>query len=95
MEGYEGPRASKQAANTLVSGDKYFWSLKRFPIKRGNAGEKKNHILRYGDIILAYTLFNLNSTDRSALLHAFFFFNGHTHGIWKFPGQELNWSCTC
>ena len=20
---------------------------------------------------------------------------GHTHGIWKFPGQWLNWSCSC
>ena len=24
-----------------------------------------------------------------------FFFYGHTHGIWKFPGQELNLSHSC
>ena len=24
-----------------------------------------------------------------------FFFNGHTHRIWKFPGQGLNLSCSC
>ena len=25
----------------------------------------------------------------------FFFFQGHTHCIWKFPGQGLNQSCNC
>ena len=25
----------------------------------------------------------------------FFFFNGCTHSIWKFPGQGLNLSCSC
>ena len=26
---------------------------------------------------------------------SFFFFFCHTHGIWKFPGQGLNLSCSC
>lgn len=25
----------------------------------------------------------------------YFGFYGHTHSIWKFPGQRLNWSCGC
>ena len=26
---------------------------------------------------------------------SFLLSQGHTYGIWKFPGQGLNWSCSC
>ena len=29
------------------------------------------------------------------LAHSLFFFQGCTHGMWKFPGQELNQSYSC
>ena len=29
------------------------------------------------------------------LLLLFLSFQGHTHGLWRFPGQESNWSCSC
>ena len=31
----------------------------------------------------------------SFFLSSFFSFYGHTRGIWKFPGQGLNCSCSC
>ena len=35
------------------------------------------------------------SPSRNNSFVLFFLFYGHTCSIWKFPGQELNWSCSC
>ena len=35
------------------------------------------------------------SSNKLPLLHNFFSFYGHTHSIWKFPGQGLNPSHSC
>ena len=29
------------------------------------------------------------------LFYLFIFFQGNTHGMWKFQGQGSNWSCSC
>ena len=44
----------------------------------------------YGWIFASLTF--LITTNKIAMSILFFFFNGHTHGIWKFPGQGLNLS---
>ena len=40
-------------------------------------------------------LLGASTTEDSASISFFFFFLGHTRGIWRFPGQESNWSCSC
>ena len=39
-------------------------------------------------------LFPLMSFIYAFIFSSYFFFSC-THGIWKFPGQGLNWSCSC
>ena len=41
---------------------------------------------------------SFSMSDPLILYFYFYFFlafYGHTHGIWRFPGQGLNWSYSC
>ena len=39
--------------------------------------------------------FQIISEITSSFFFFFFFFKGRTCGIWKFPGWESNWTCSC
>ena len=57
-------------------------------------------ITYHGKESLCYTLKLTQHWKSTPFLSFFFFlsfclFQGHTHSIWRFPGQGSNWSCSC
>ena len=42
-----------------------------------------------------YNIYKVLNTYTHTHTHIYFAFQGHTYGIWKFPGQGSNWRCSC
>ena len=89
---------------TLIKGQSiinilvYFYTLNPIPLIYISIPKPLPHCLDYCNFVLQLsksTSVNLPSLFFFKLFGIYLFIQGHTHGIWNFPGQGSNWSYSC